>query len=819
MPILFCIFIALACHAFSAETTADPNRIKALETITSMGYGFIVWESNRTGNWRIYRIELDGTGLRQISPDEKGREHFCPHLSPDGKKLVYLSYPTGSDTYNKRPSGLITPMHIMSSDGTSDRILIANARAYGEDRAVLWVDNDTFHYIDGNGIACEYSISQNKSAPLAASGGLEGCGWLVNAQKTYATTGWPAAFNRYDPKTQKVSAAAELGGCQPYFSSDGVWGFWMGNAGGPINRINLATGKISPILGNKDGRMPPDRNYLYFPMLSHNRRLFTFGASPGQHDHFKSDYDIFVAPVDPQTLELTGNPVRYTFDPGCDRFPDVYIADLDLGISNGEAPFTVKFTPKGAAQAWTWSFGDGSSATGSTISHKYSKPGNYAVEAKLGDRTIHGRVLVEPAKSPEALSASLRSDKEILVTFSEPVNLSKAKFVISGKQKIPQFTLAQDRLSATLHLAKSVSKGDQLRIEGISDLAQAPNKMPVKLMGIRTYAWPSNRQNLVVLWENGKTGCVTGSGERCAVQAIGRATLDNRYCMRTAGGNYNISGADGRILEACKKSNQLAIELTIETDSLDQTGPARIITLSSSPYSRNFTIGQEKDQLVFRLRTPETGENGVNPETKLCQISAGKPVHLIVSYQPGELTCYVNGKQILKTDQVKGDFSNWTAHHLLIGDEWQGQRSWRGALEGIAIYNRTITAAEASREFDSYIALHPKNNISPLMITAKLISTSPLPTLTQIKPYREALALREYKVEKVLQGKCKAQKIRVEQWAILGGEELAKPGPAPNTTSTLTLTPLEQNPQLSSTYVSDTLDPDPDIPVYYDIAM
>ncbi len=816
--ILSCLIIMTACYSFASEPLIDPDRIKALNTITSMGDGFIVWESSRTGNWRLYRIELDGTGLRQISPDEKGMEHYCPHLSPDGKKLIYLSYPNGSDTYNAHSSSTKTPMHIMNNDGTSDRILISNARAYGEDRAVVWVDNDRFNYIDGNGTACEYSISKNTSTPLA-TGDSKGFGWLINAQKTFAVPGWPAAFYPYNPSTQKISSVAELGGCQPYFSSDGKWGFWMGGGGGPINRFNLETGKISPILTPRDPRMPADRSYLYFPMLSNNRRLFAFAASPNQHDHFKSDYDIFVAPIDPQTLEITSNPVRYSFDSGCDRFPDVYISNLDLGTFNGEAPFTVKFTPKGTQQTWNWDFGDGSSATGGVQSHQYVKPGAYAVECKAGDTTLHGRVSVEPAKSPDALSASLRSDKEILVTFSEPVNLTKVKFVINGKQKIPQFTLSKDKLSASLQLTKAVLKGDQIRIEGVSDVAQAPNKMPVKILEIKTYIWPTNKQDLVLLWENGKTGCVTGSGKRVAVQAMGRATLDNQYRMQTAGGSYTISGTEDLILKACQQSNKLSIELTVLTNNLKQSGPARLLTFSSGTGSRNFTIGQNGNQLVLRLRTPNTGENGSSPETQLCSISADKPVHLIISYQPGELICYVDGKQILKSDQVKGDFSNWTAQHLMIGDEWEGQRSWHGTIEGIAIYNRVISAAEASKNYDSYAALHPKSNISPVLVTAKLISTSPMPTLKEIKPYREGLVLREYKVEKVLQGMCKLQTIRVAQWAILGGEELKNIAQTPGTISTLSLLPFEQNPQLESTYISDTLDPNPDIPVYYDTAL
>ena len=816
--VICCIIVAVSNPVNGLDNATSVEKSEDLARITSMGNGFLVWESNRTdGIWRLYRMELDGTGLRQISPNEIERGHFCPHISPDGKRLVYLSYPINGHSYNKHASNVVVPMHIMNSNGSSNRILIPNARAYGADRAVVWIDNDRFIYIDGNGITCEYSISKNISTSLSAAT-WDGFGWLINAQKTWAAPGWPATFHPYNADTKEISAVAEMGGCQPYFSSDGNWGFWMSGSGGPISKYNLATGKISPILAFKDPRMPADRNYVYFPMISHNRRLIAFAASPNQHAHFGADYDIFIAPIDPQTLELTANPVRYTFDPGCDRFPDVYISGLDLGTYSGEAPLTVKFTPKGTKQNWQWKFGDGTSAVGSVQSHKYVKPGTYSVSCSAGDVTLHGRVTITPAISPDVLSASIVSEKQVIVMFSEPVDLSKAKFLINGRQKVGQFALTKNKLSASLSLTKPVSKGDKVRIEGVTDLAQVPNKMQVKMLEIKTCVWPSNKTGLVMLWENGKKGCVTGSGERFPVQANGRACMDNRYSLWTAGGNYSISAADEKIMKACKESNQLSIEMTVKADNLEQSGPARIITLSSSTGSRNFTIGQDKDKLTLRLRTSETGENGSSLEIALCKITAGKPQHVIVTYKPSELTCYVDGKQELKTDSIKGDFNNWNNQHLLIGDEWEGQRSWHGTVEGIALYNRTISATEASQNYESYAALHPVKSISPLKVTAKLVSVSPLPTLNEIKPYRQALVLNEYKVEKILQGKCKAQKIRVAQWAILGGVELNKKS-QPGSTATLVLEPFEQNPQLASTYTSDTLDPNPDIPVYVDLAM
>ena len=152
-----------------------------------------------------------------------------------------------------------------------------------------------------------------------------GHGYLINATRSHATTGVPT-FSLYDASHSRITGQKAEGGCQPYFSHDGKWGFWMGGGGGPINRIDLKTRKISPILKANDPRMPKNRHYLYFPMVSRDGRMFACGASPNQHDHFNADYDIFVAPMNPKTLEIIGEPVRYSFDRGCDRFPDVFLA-------------------------------------------------------------------------------------------------------------------------------------------------------------------------------------------------------------------------------------------------------------------------------------------------------------------------------------------------------------------------------------------------------------------------------------------------------------------------------------------------------------
>jgi len=51
-----------------------------------------------------------------------------------------------------------------------------------------------------------------------------------------------------------------------------------------------------------------------------------------------------------------------------------------------------------------------------------------------------------------------------------------------------------------------------------------------------------------------------------------------------------------------------------KTNATDQAGPARIVTYSSDTSNRNFTLGQQGRDLVFRVRTAGSGPNGSRPQ-------------------------------------------------------------------------------------------------------------------------------------------------------------------------------------------------------------
>jgi hypothetical protein len=65
-----------------------------------------------------------------------------------------------------------------------------------------------------------------------------------------------------------------------------------------------------------------------------------------------------------------------------------------------------------------------------------------------------------------------------------------------------------------------------------------------------------------------------------------------------------------KIAEGVGKSGAITIEAWIKPDNTTQGGPARIVTLSRDPGSRDFTLGQKAGAYEVRFRTTSTSPNG-----------------------------------------------------------------------------------------------------------------------------------------------------------------------------------------------------------------
>jgi TolB protein len=66
---------------------------------------WIYINSDRTGKEAIWRFPADGAGANDAKAEkvvDDGLEDWFPHVSPDGKKIVYIGYPAGTPNHNPR---------------------------------------------------------------------------------------------------------------------------------------------------------------------------------------------------------------------------------------------------------------------------------------------------------------------------------------------------------------------------------------------------------------------------------------------------------------------------------------------------------------------------------------------------------------------------------------------------------------------------------------------------------------------------------------------------------------------------------------------
>ncbi|MEA5599659.1 VanZ family protein [Nostoc sp. UHCC 0252] len=95
-----------------------------------------------------------------------------------------------------------------------------------------------------------------------------------------------------------------------------------------------------------------------------------------------------------------------------------------------------------------------------------------------------------------------------------------------------------------------------------------------------------------------------------------------------------------------RKSSEFTIITTVATADTNQIGPARIISISSGTLRRNFTLGQQQNNLDLRIRTPITGENGTDTQLSISGIFANTNTHnIVITYSQANIQVYVDNVQ------------------------------------------------------------------------------------------------------------------------------------------------------------------------------
>jgi len=121
-----------------------------------------------------------------------------------------------------------------------------------------------------------------------------------------------------------------------------------------------------------------------------------------------------------------------------------------------------------------------------------------------------------------------------------------------------------------------------------------------------------------------------------AVDLEESVALDGKHWLRS---RTPVTDLTRRLVD----SSQFTLSFLVTSTNQYQTGPARIVSLSVDAFHRNLTIGQDGANLIIRLRTLATGDNGMKPELSIPEVFAdNQPHHLIIIYDGVTLKTYID---------------------------------------------------------------------------------------------------------------------------------------------------------------------------------
>jgi Tol biopolymer transport system component len=113
---------------------------------------WIYFNSVRTGVMKIFRMRPDGSGVEQITSNTRYADWF-PHISPDGKQIVFLSYDAAVEGH---PPFKDVTLRLMSAKGGAPEVIVDLYGGQGTINVPSWApDSKRFAFVSYEFVAPE----------------------------------------------------------------------------------------------------------------------------------------------------------------------------------------------------------------------------------------------------------------------------------------------------------------------------------------------------------------------------------------------------------------------------------------------------------------------------------------------------------------------------------------------------------------------------------------------------------------------------------------------------------------------------------------
>src|SRR5690606_33645469 len=127
------------------------------------------------------------------------------------------------------------------------------------------------------------------------------------------------------------------------------------------------------------------------------------------------------------------------------------------------------------------------------------------------------------------------------------------------------------------------------------------------------------------------------AGDGLIMQEVGHLDIIEGTLLAT-------EGSAEKVTSSCVESDELTLEAWVKPANQSQGGPARVVTLSVDSQNRNFTLGQEEDMWIARVRSTGSDKNGKPMVVSSPGDAAPLLTHVVVTVEAERRRMYVDGR-------------------------------------------------------------------------------------------------------------------------------------------------------------------------------
>lgn len=202
----------------------------------------------------------------------------------------------------------------------------------------------------------------------------------------------------------------------------------------------------------------------------------------------------------------------------------------------------------------------------------------------------------------------------------------------------------------------------------------------------------------------------TGSG--IDLNLIGNVDWSSAWGVKIdSGGRLQATTENSRqIVNQIISTGEYSIEAWVIPDNVDQgvnnSNPARIVTLSQSDEERNFALGQYDYNYSFLNRTDRSDINGLDeistPDAD--EVLQASLQHVVATFDPiNGRRIYVNGELSDINDEDQGAvLRDWEkGFAFAVGNEVDGAANtqWKGSIRFLAMHKRALSADDIGKNY------------------------------------------------------------------------------------------------------------------------